>query len=122
MLSIWKIAARPASHAACACSRPKFFTSSVIFTSVTIVRCALVGGGLTGAAIAWRFAKAGIRVALIERARVGRGSTAASTALLMQEPDVDLRELARRYGKARARRVWQLSRTATRDFVRTIDQ
>ena len=86
------------------------------------VEVAIVGGGLTGAAIAWRFAKAGIPVALIERARVGRGSTAASTALLMQEPDVDLRELASRYGKAGARRVWQLSRTATRDFVRTIDQ
>jgi glycine/D-amino acid oxidase-like deaminating enzyme len=86
------------------------------------VDVAIVGGGLTGAAIAWRFAEAGVRVALVEARRIGRGSTAASTALLMQEPDVDLRELARRYGKARARRMWQLSRTATREFVRTIDQ
>jgi len=86
------------------------------------VDVAIVGAGLTGSAIAWRFAKGGARVALIEAARVGRGSTAASTALIMQEPDVDLRELARRYGNARARRVWQLSRSATREFVRTIDK
>ena len=47
----------------------------------------------------WRFADAGIRVALVEAARIGRGSTAASTALLMQEPDADLAELAQRYGR-----------------------
>ena len=68
------------------------------------VDVAIVGGGITGAALAWRFADAGVRVALVEAARVGRGSTAASTALLMQEPDEDLAELTRRYGGARARR------------------
>ena len=53
---------------------------------------AVVGAGITGASVAWRFADAGLRVALVEAARVGRGSTAASTALLMQEPDKDLHE------------------------------
>ena len=84
------------------------------------VDVAIVGGGITGAALAWRFADAGVRVALVEAKRVGRGSTAASTALLMQEPDEDLARLARRYGVARARRVWELSRGATRHFVDTI--
>ncbi len=83
---------------------------------------AIVGGGITGAALAWRFAAAGVRVALVEAARIGRGSTAASTALLMQEPDTDLAELSRRYGTARARRAWQLSLEATRDFVDTLTQ
>jgi ribosomal protein S9 len=73
------------------------------------VDVAIVGGGITGAALAWRFADAGLRVALVEAARIGRGSTAASTALLMQEPDTDLTELAQRYGWRRARRIWQLS-------------
>jgi 2-polyprenyl-6-methoxyphenol hydroxylase-like FAD-dependent oxidoreductase len=59
------------------------------------VDVAIVGGGITGAALAWRFADAGVRVALVEAKRVGRGSTAASTALLMQEPDEDLAHLAR---------------------------
>ena len=86
------------------------------------VDVAVVGGGITGAALAWRFADAGVRVALVEAARIGRGSTAASTALLMQEPDTDLAELSRRYGRARARRAWQLSLEATRDFVATLTQ
>jgi glycine/D-amino acid oxidase-like deaminating enzyme len=83
---------------------------------------AVIGGGITGAALAWRFANAGVRVAVVEAARIGRGSTAASTALLMQEPDTDLAELSRRYGTARARRAWQLSLEATRDFVATLTQ
>jgi glycine/D-amino acid oxidase-like deaminating enzyme len=84
------------------------------------VEVAIVGGGITGAALAWRFADAGVRVALVEAARIGRGSTAASTALLMQEPDEDLAELSRRYGPARARRIWKLSQQATRDFIATL--
>jgi glycine/D-amino acid oxidase-like deaminating enzyme len=84
------------------------------------VDIAIIGGGFTGATIAWHFAASGIRVALVEADRVGRGSTAASTALLMQEPDEDLVALGRRYGRRRALRVWQLNRDAIRDAIRTI--
>jgi len=84
------------------------------------VDVAIVGGGITGAAVAWAFARAGVRVAVLEAARVGRGSTAASTALLMQEPDTDFAALARRYGRANARRIWRRSRAATRDLVGTL--
>ena len=62
------------------------------------------------AVVAWRFAEAGVSVALVEAQRVGRGSTAAGTALLMQEPDEDLASLVERYGRRRAQRIWQLSR------------
>jgi glycine/D-amino acid oxidase-like deaminating enzyme len=82
---------------------------------------AIVGGGVTGATVAWMFAHAGVRVVVLDAARVGRGSTAASTALLMQEPDTDFAELAQRYGPKKARRIWQLSSAATRDFVRTLE-
>ena len=84
------------------------------------VDIAIVGGGITGAALAWRFADAGIRVALVEAKLIGRGSTAASTALLMQEPDEDLANLTTRYGRSRAHRIWQLSLAATRDLVATL--
>jgi glycine/D-amino acid oxidase-like deaminating enzyme len=84
------------------------------------VEAVIVGGGITGATIAWRFADAGLRVALLEAKRAGRGSTAASTALLMQEPDEDYASLADRYGEQRTRRIWKLSRRATRDFVDVI--
>ena len=85
------------------------------------VDVAIVGGGVTGAATAWLFARSGVRVALLEAGRAGEGSTSASTALLMQEPDCDFGQLARRYGTRRARRVWQLSQAATREFVRTLE-
>jgi len=70
--------------------------------------------------VAWRFAEAGVRVALVEGRHIGRGSTAASTALLMQEPDEDFADLTQRYGRQRARRIWQLSREATHEFVETL--
>ena len=42
---------------------------------------AIVGGGITGCAAALLFARAGATVVLLESRRIGRGSTAASTAL-----------------------------------------
>jgi glycine/D-amino acid oxidase-like deaminating enzyme len=86
------------------------------------VDVAIIGGGVTGAAVAWRFAEAGARVALVDAARIGRGSTAASTALLMQEPDEDFAILAAKYGRNRARRIWQASRAATRELVGTMQR
>src|SRR5687768_3049884 len=81
---------------------------------------AIVGGGLTGAMIAATFAEANINVMVVEAERVGLGSTAASTALLLQEPDYDLTALGRMYGAARARRLWTISHDTTREFIDTI--
>jgi glycine/D-amino acid oxidase-like deaminating enzyme len=81
---------------------------------------AIVGGGVTGCAAALLFARAGAKVILVEGRRIGRGSTAASTALLMQEPDVDLAQLTRRHGPAAARRIWSCSRAAVASMRRTL--
>ena len=75
------------------------------------VDVAILGGGVTGAIVAWRLAAAGVRVAVLEAGRVGRGSTAASTALLMQEPDEDFSALRARYGARATKRIWNLSRS-----------
>lgn len=75
---------------------------------------------MTGAMIAHAFAEHGTAVTVVEAARVGRGSTAASTALLLQEPDYDLGALSKKYGADVARRVWLLSRTAAREFIATV--
>ena len=80
----------------------------------------IVGGGITGAICAYLFAEAGIRVALVESKMMGRGSTAASTALLMQEPDRDFADLAGRFGRPATRAVWMALARATRDLTRTI--
>ena len=79
---------------------------------------AIVGGGITGCSAALLFARAGARVVLVDAGRVGRGSTAASTALLMQEPDSDFRHLVRRYGAGVTGRIWRCSRAAVDDFSR----
>jgi glycine/D-amino acid oxidase-like deaminating enzyme len=81
---------------------------------------AIIGGGITGAMTAQAFAEHGTKVIVVEAARVGQGSTAASTALLLQEPDYDLKALSDRYGAGAARRIWQLSHEAARDFITTI--
>jgi glycine/D-amino acid oxidase-like deaminating enzyme len=70
---------------------------------------AVIGGGITGALIAHAFASAGVATTVLESALIGNGSTAASSALLLKEPDLGLMELARRYGAARSRRIWELS-------------
>ena len=80
----------------------------------------VVGGGVTGAAVAWTLSAQGVRVALVEARRVGRGSTAASTALLMQEPDEDFGGLRRRYGRSAAARIWRRSRRANERLIRLL--
>ena len=80
------------------------------------------GGGFTGCLAACLFADAGLRVVLLEAQRIGRGSTAASTALLMHEPDVDFRDLAARYGVSRTRRIWMRSRASVRGLTRLLQR
>jgi glycine/D-amino acid oxidase-like deaminating enzyme len=84
------------------------------------VDVAVIGGGVTGSIIAAVFADAGVQVALVEAGLIGHGSTAASTALLLREPDASIGELARRFGLARAVRIWQLSTDAARGLVRSL--
>ena len=83
------------------------------------VDVAIVGGGMTGAMIASHFARHGVNVAVLEAYRVGSGSTAASTALLLQEPDLDLSSLAKKYGQAASRRIWELSFAAARKLAKS---
>jgi len=84
------------------------------------VDIAVIGGGITGCLAAYAFSHAGFSVVLLEANRIGRGSTAASTALMMREPDADLRNLAARYGTRRARALWLESGRSLRGFVTLI--
>src|SRR5262245_42749027 len=81
---------------------------------------AIVGGGITGALVALAFAEAGVSAVLLEGALIGRGSTSASSALLLQEPDQGMAELTRLYGSRACRRIWRLSHDAVRDFISTL--
>ncbi|MEA3209229.1 MAG: hypothetical protein QOE70_2286 [Chthoniobacter sp.] len=69
---------------------------------------AIVGGGISGALVADALIREGVDVVLVDRRDIAGGSTSASTALLQYEIDVHLTDLARRYGRADAERVYRL--------------
>ena len=48
---------------------------------------AIMGGGITGALVAYHLSKAGIPCILLDKRKIGMGSTCASTALLQYEID-----------------------------------
>ncbi len=91
-------------------------------TGVHHADVAIVGGGITGAIAALRFAEAGVDAVVLEADRVGHGSTAASSALLLQEPDARLSSLSERYGQATAKRIWRLSHDAARDLIALLER
>lgn len=53
----------------------------------------IIGGGITGALIAYKLINEGKKVLLVDRRDICNGSTAASTALLQYEIDIPLHEL-----------------------------
>jgi glycine/D-amino acid oxidase-like deaminating enzyme len=80
------------------------------------LRCdvAVIGGGITGALVAHRFAGAGIHTVLLEAGEIGRASTAATTALIQYEIDTHLVDLIDRLGRDRAVRSYRLCLDAVR--------
>ena len=69
----------------------------------------IVGCGITGSLVAERLTRQGLSVVLIDREMPGRGSTAASTSMLLWEIDRSLTQLTEAYGFERAARVYQRS-------------
>ena len=53
----------------------------------------IIGGGITGALIAYKLINEGKKIVLVDRRDICNGSTAASTALLQYEIDIPLHEL-----------------------------
>ncbi|WP_304458369.1 NAD(P)/FAD-dependent oxidoreductase [Alicyclobacillus sendaiensis] len=72
---------------------------------------AVVGGGIGGAIAAWEIAERGFEVVVLERHRVGMGSTRGNTGLLQYANDMPLAEMIRVHGRRRAvdfyRRCWE---------------
>jgi glycine/D-amino acid oxidase-like deaminating enzyme len=69
----------------------------------------IVGGGITGSLLAERLTRQGLDVIVIDRELPGRGSTTASTAMLLWEIDRSLTELTGIYGFERASRAYRAS-------------
>lgn len=69
----------------------------------------IVGGGITGSLVAERLTRQGLDVVIIDRELPGRGSTAASTSMLLWEIDRSLAQLTEVYGFERASRAYHAS-------------
>ena len=68
----------------------------------------IIGGGVTGALVAYYLAQEGVESVLVDKRDIGGGSTAASTALLQYEIDTELHELIDLVGEADAVRSYRL--------------
>ncbi len=77
---------------------------------------AIIGGGITGALLAYYLVQAGIETVLLDKRTLGTGSTAASTALLLYETDLSLSELCLQIGEQKAVRSYQLGLEATQEL------
>ncbi len=71
------------------------------------VDVAIIGAGITGAFVAERMSRAGLRVAVFDKRAPQQGATAASTALVMWETDSPLAELEQRIGFEAAAAIWR---------------
>src|SRR4029453_691974 len=70
------------------------------------VDVAIIGAGLTGITAAWLLKQAGLRVALLERRRVGGVDTGCTTAHLTAVLDRDLTALESSFGRDHAQAFW----------------
>jgi glycine/D-amino acid oxidase-like deaminating enzyme len=67
---------------------------------------AVIGGGITGALVAYHLAQAGIDTVVVDKRDIGWGSTSASTGLLQYEIDTPLHQLIDLVGEDHAVRSY----------------
>ncbi|KRD09097.1 FAD-dependent oxidoreductase [Flavobacterium sp. Root901] len=81
----------------------------------------IIGGGITGALMAFKLITQGKKIVLVDRRDVCNGSTAASTALLQYEIDVPLHELIKLRGEKCAVDSYRNGKKAIFDIRNIID-
>jgi glycine/D-amino acid oxidase-like deaminating enzyme len=81
------------------------------------IEVVVIGGGLTGCVTAYAFAAAGVRVALVEAAQIGRGATAFSSGWIPDDPGASFVAADQLLGRRAARHGWQAWRRAALDFT-----
>ncbi|MEA2884769.1 MAG: hypothetical protein QOH32_4025 [Bradyrhizobium sp.] len=82
----------------------------------------IIGAGIAGSLIAEALTRQGLDVVIIDRELPARGSTAASTSMLLWEIDVPLTQLAEMIGFERAARSWRASLQAVRGLQSLVAQ
>ncbi|MBT0608201.1 NAD(P)/FAD-dependent oxidoreductase [Aequorivita echinoideorum] len=80
----------------------------------------IIGGGITGALIAYQLLKEGKKVVLVERRDICSGSSAASTSMLQYEIDVPLHKLIEQVGLTCAVSSYQNCENAIKELKKVI--
>lgn len=86
-----------------------------LFTGERVVDVVILGGGLVGCAVAHACASAKLETVVLERDRIGQGSTGRSAGLLTPEPGPAFRDVADAHGLRSARRVFEAWRRGALD-------
>ncbi|MEO5927893.1 MAG: FAD-dependent oxidoreductase [Patescibacteria group bacterium] len=81
---------------------------------------AVIGGGIAGVMTAYQLAKAGKRVALLEKGKIADGETGWTTAFVTCVTDASLTELTRTFGAAGAKLAWASGQLAIDEIERII--
>jgi glycine/D-amino acid oxidase-like deaminating enzyme len=85
------------------------------FRSDRTATVVIVGAGLTGSAIAYACAAAGLEPVVLEADRIGLGSSGRSVGLLNTEPGPAFRDVAAAHGLRSARRIFETWRRGALD-------
>ena len=96
--------------------QPEIELATIHLSGGTACDVLIVGAGITGAMTAEALTRQGLSVLVVDRAMPGRGSTAASTAMLLWEIDTPLVELADLYGFDKATSIYRRSLAAVSDL------
>ena len=78
----------------------------------------VVGGGISGVITAYRLSKEGHKVTLIEKEKIGSGSTSANTGLVQYMSDEGLKDFTNQIGKEKAVRFYNQSKEAIDTLIK----
>jgi glycine/D-amino acid oxidase-like deaminating enzyme len=77
----------------------------------------VIGGGLTGCAMAYAIAKAGFDVVVLEAERLAAGGTAGGLGAILPQPDASFRAVEVAAGRKVARAAWKTAGRSAADFA-----
>lgn len=77
----------------------------------------VIGGGLTGCAMAYAIAKAGFDVMLLEAERLATGATAGGLGAILPQPDASFLTVEAGAGRKVARAAWTGAERSAKDFA-----
>src|SRR5580765_981151 len=87
------------------------------FRGTHIADVVVIGGGLTGCAMAYAIAKAGFDVVLLEAERLAAGATAGGLGAILPQPDTSFRAVEVAAGRKVARGAWKTAGRSATDFA-----